>query len=202
MPCDITCAYVGEKPFDTVEDLVQDGLITLYMEANNVEEYLQSARQTRIVHQTSISSSTDPFELAPVQMVPTSVAESPVFTGDVLSGEVEDLSIQGSRARRTNYQPCTIPQRRDRTNMQLHMEGEVHVVEGQGAGLVKTADIKREIKREVSERGRSDTGWIGDNKLAGGRGGGRGGGREGGREGRRGGRGRGGGRQGRRRGQA
>ena len=27
----------GEKPFDTIEDLVQDGLITLYMEANNEE---------------------------------------------------------------------------------------------------------------------------------------------------------------------
>ncbi len=36
----------GEKPFETVEDLVQDGLITLYMEVNNVEDYLKSARET------------------------------------------------------------------------------------------------------------------------------------------------------------
>ncbi len=37
---------VGEKPFETIEDLVQDGLITLYMEVNNVEDYLKSARET------------------------------------------------------------------------------------------------------------------------------------------------------------
>ena len=133
-----------------MEDLVQDGLITLYMEANNVEEYLQSARQTRIVHQSSVGSNTDPFDVAPVQIGPAPVTEVPVFTGDVLSGDVQDMTLQGSRGRRPLYQPCTIPQRRDRTNMQLHMEGEVHVVEGEGEGLVKTADIKREIKREVS----------------------------------------------------
>lgn len=46
----------GEKPFDTIVDLVQDGLITLYMEANNVEDYLQSARR-RTRHLTSSSSS-------------------------------------------------------------------------------------------------------------------------------------------------
>ena len=46
----------GEKPFDTIEDLVQDGLITLYMEANNVEEYLQTAR-TRTRRLTSSSTS-------------------------------------------------------------------------------------------------------------------------------------------------
>lgn len=46
----------GEKPFDTIEDLVQDGLITLYMEANNVEDYLQSARR-RTRHLTSSTSS-------------------------------------------------------------------------------------------------------------------------------------------------
>jgi len=43
----------GEKPFDTIEDLVQDGLIILYMEANHVEEYLQSARETRVTRQAS-----------------------------------------------------------------------------------------------------------------------------------------------------
>lgn len=47
---------VGEKSFDTIEDLVQDGLITLYMEANNVEDYLQSARR-RTRHLTSSSTS-------------------------------------------------------------------------------------------------------------------------------------------------
>ena len=48
--------FVGEKPFDTIVDLVQDGLITLYMEANNVEEYLQTARR-RTRHLTASSSS-------------------------------------------------------------------------------------------------------------------------------------------------
>lgn len=52
----ISLLSVGEKPFDTIEDLVQDGLITLYMEANNVEDYLQSAR-TRTRRLTASSSS-------------------------------------------------------------------------------------------------------------------------------------------------
>ena len=39
-------SLIGEKPFETIEDLVQDGLITLYMEVNNVEDYLKSARET------------------------------------------------------------------------------------------------------------------------------------------------------------
>lgn len=37
----------GEKTFEEIDDLVADGLITLYMEANNVEEYLQSARRKK-----------------------------------------------------------------------------------------------------------------------------------------------------------
>lgn len=137
---------VGEKPFDTVEDLVQDGLITLYMEANNVEEYLQSARQTRI-HQTSISSNTDPLDMTPIQLGPAHIAESPVFAGDVLSGEVKELSLRGSR-RRQLYQPCTIPQRRDCTNVQLHMEGEVVVVE-EG----KPVEVAKREVRGMAERG-------------------------------------------------
>ena len=36
---------VGEKTFENITDLVADGVITLYMEANNVEEYLKSARE-------------------------------------------------------------------------------------------------------------------------------------------------------------
>ena len=47
----------GEKPLDTIEELVQDGLITLYMEANNVEDYLQSARRRTRRFTTSSSSS-------------------------------------------------------------------------------------------------------------------------------------------------
>lgn len=139
---------VGEKPFDTVEDLVQDGLITLYMEANDVEQYLQSARQTRIIRQSSISN-TDPLDMTPVQLGPAHIAEEPVFNCDTLSGEVEDLSLRGNRARRQVYQPCTIPQRRDCTNMQLDVEGEVLVVEsstGEEEEREKPAEL---VKREV-----------------------------------------------------
>lgn len=136
---------LGEKPFDTVEDLVQDGLITLYMEANDVEEYLQSARQTRIIRQSSISNA-DALHMAPLH--PAQVPEEPMANGDALSREVEDLSLHGHRARRQAYQPCTIPQRRDCTNVQLHVEGEVHVVEE--AELEKPAELaRREVRSNM-----------------------------------------------------
>jgi hypothetical protein len=57
---------VGEKPFDTIEDLVQDGLITLYMEANNVEEYLQTAR--RRTRRLTTSSSSSYSSLPPITL--------------------------------------------------------------------------------------------------------------------------------------
>jgi hypothetical protein len=38
---------VGETSFDSIEDLVADGLITLFMEDNNVEEYLKNAQDKR-----------------------------------------------------------------------------------------------------------------------------------------------------------
>lgn len=142
-PADLCTCDIGEKPFDTVEDLVQDGLITLYMEANHVEEYLQSARQTRVVRQ-SVSSNTDPLDMTPVQLGPAPIEEESVFNGDVLSEEVEDLSLRQSRTRRQVYQPCTIPQRRDCTNVQLHVEGEG---EGGEGGEEKQAEHTR---REVS----------------------------------------------------
>ena len=42
----------GETTFDDIEDLVADGLITLYMEENNVEEYLRTARETTEVRRS------------------------------------------------------------------------------------------------------------------------------------------------------
>ena len=38
--------YTGEKKFDSVEDLVADGLITLHMEKNNVMSYIEESRET------------------------------------------------------------------------------------------------------------------------------------------------------------
>lgn len=39
---------VGEKLFDTVEDVVADGLITLFMEKHNADKYLQSQRNSLV----------------------------------------------------------------------------------------------------------------------------------------------------------
>ena len=66
----------GEKPFDTIRDLVQDGLITLYMEANDVEDYLQTARR-RTLHLTS-SISLPPAPPSLVRPLSSSVQE-PLF---------------------------------------------------------------------------------------------------------------------------
>ena len=45
---------VGEKLFDTVEDVVADGLITLFMEKNNADKYLQSQRSSLVTIQNSL----------------------------------------------------------------------------------------------------------------------------------------------------
>ena len=47
---------IGEKTFESITDLVADGLITLYMEANNVEEYLKSARECTNLRKVSVLS--------------------------------------------------------------------------------------------------------------------------------------------------
>ena len=122
--------YTGEKPFDTIEDLVQDGLITLYMENNNVEEYLQSARETRIGHYLSNVGTCDP---SPRKEVPLPNREKEPNVGDLMSGELEEMTVQdsyqssslrSSSNRRPVYQPCTIPHKRDCTTIQPSVEGE------------------------------------------------------------------------------
>ncbi|KAL5473980.1 hypothetical protein EMCRGX_G028550 [Ephydatia muelleri] len=90
------CYYVGEKPFDTIEDLVQDGLITLYMEANNVELYLKSAKES----------------LRPEQPPPY----TPPKEGEGSSEGTGDPSpLPGGKGvgKRNRYSPCTIPVKRD-----------------------------------------------------------------------------------------
>lgn len=149
----LPCA--GEKPFDTVEDLVQDGLITLYMEANDVEDYLQSARQTRLVHQVGSNGNADPLDLTPMQGDPAHTVEESVFNGDALSAQVKDLSVReasgNSRPRKQVYQPCTIPQQRDRTNVQLH---------GKEEGLVES------VLSMESEPGRGEKPPLSDSEVS------------------------------------
>ena len=102
-----------------MEDLVQDGLITLYMEANNVEEYLQSARQTRLVHQPSFNSTrSDPIDLSAVPEEHAHLGEEPVFNEEEVAAALGELGVHQGRPRRSVYHPCTIPQQRDKTNVQ------------------------------------------------------------------------------------
>ena len=93
------------------------------MEANNVEEYLQSARQTRIVQRSSSTrSATDPVDESSAH-----VGEESVFNGEAEVGSevVEDVSAQkGGQQRRVAYQPCTIPQRRDNISLPAQGEGQ------------------------------------------------------------------------------
>ena len=64
----------GQKPFGTIKDLVEDGLITLHMEAHNVEEYLREKR-VRIRQDISRSSNEDKCKLlddqGPNEALPT-----------------------------------------------------------------------------------------------------------------------------------
>ena len=92
----------GEKPFDTIEDLVQDGLITLYMEANNVDLYLKSARESRSVHHAE--------QPAPPPYTPAGEEGSSEGTGDYQSFPLLGGKGMGKRC---GYSPCTIPVKRD-----------------------------------------------------------------------------------------
>ena len=53
------CTYIGEKYFDSVEDLVADGLIVLHMEKHNVVSFIDDAREAaqQSAVQTSPASS-------------------------------------------------------------------------------------------------------------------------------------------------
>lgn len=48
MHCIYACIYVGDNQFETVDDMVTDGLITLFMEEHHAEEYIdQGTKLTR-----------------------------------------------------------------------------------------------------------------------------------------------------------
>ena len=54
--CGTTYCNVGEKLFDTVEDVVADGLITLFMDKHNADKYLQSQRSSLFTAHNNLSS--------------------------------------------------------------------------------------------------------------------------------------------------
>lgn len=86
-----------------------------------MEDYLQSARQIRTVHHPSITSATEPLDM--VHKAPQADEEDPVFNGDL------EVEVPVSRGRRPVYHPCTIPQQRDQTKVQLEQEGEEPIAE-------------------------------------------------------------------------
>ena len=82
------------------------------MEANNVEEYLRSARETRLTHSTNLGGPPpDPPNLDPIQETPPT--EHPVFFG---SEELSSRSSSDCMPRKPPYYPCTIPQRHSSVN--------------------------------------------------------------------------------------
>ena len=47
----VVIGNIGEKLFDSVEDVVADGLITLFMEKHNADKYLQTQRSSLVTIQ-------------------------------------------------------------------------------------------------------------------------------------------------------
>ena len=85
-----------------------------------MDDYLRSARDTRITQRLSIH---EPSDLVPAPVKdPPPEEESPVFREKELSDEVGDLTVQSQNVQlqrpRKLYQPCTIKQRRDCTLIQ------------------------------------------------------------------------------------
>jgi len=106
--------HAGEKPFETIEDLVQDGLITLYMEANNVEDYLQTARETRSLRRIgTVGQGTS------AGTVHHSSSDEAVFSEE--SGEggtpphTPGRTTTSHSQRKLPYQPGKFPHHRDST---------------------------------------------------------------------------------------
>ena len=138
----------GEKPFETIEDLVQDGLITLYMEANNVEDYLQSARETvRQPLPHKVTTTTAPTQTTgQLDQIPE-LSDEAIFTDESNEGlspppMPRDGSKVKSNARRPPYHPCTMPLQRDSTRGQ---QAELH------GGLKSRRSYVGRVYEEVKE---------------------------------------------------
>ena len=108
VPLCVTLPFLppGEKPFETIEDLVQDGLITLYMEANHVEDYLKSARESRSL-QRVVAMGQDT----------SSASNEAVFSEENIGDLPPPVPSRGVSQRKLPYQPCTFPHRKDTINV-------------------------------------------------------------------------------------
>ena len=108
VPLCVTLPFLppGEKPFETIEDLVQDGLITLYMEANHVEDYLKSARESRSLRRV-VAMGQDT----------SSASNEAVFSEENIGDLPPPVPSRGVSQRKLPYQPCTFPHRKDTINV-------------------------------------------------------------------------------------
>ena len=81
---------IGEKIFDSVEDVVADGLITLFMEKHNADKYLQSQRSSLVTIQNNLGGRS-PSSSNGIGSTLTPIAEQDVtFDHDQ---QVKDLPI-------------------------------------------------------------------------------------------------------------
>ena len=109
-----------------------------------MEEYLQSARQTRLVHQPSFNNKD---LVSPGGHAHLGGGEESVFNEGELGVPLSELSVQPPRSRRPLYQPCTIPQQRDRTRVQGEEgeEGEGEGEEEEKPGLKLSGEVREEM---------------------------------------------------------
>ena len=59
------CKYIGEKLFDSVEDLVADGLIVLHMDKHDVVKFLDDAREAAQQSAVQTSPASSVIEVPP-----------------------------------------------------------------------------------------------------------------------------------------
>jgi len=72
---DVMMIHVGEKLFDTVEDVVADGLITLFMEKHNADSYLQRQRSS-IISSSSIVNGGSVRQQKPLPKLPSCLIDN------------------------------------------------------------------------------------------------------------------------------
>lgn len=114
------CTYIGEKFFDSVEDLVADGLIVLHMEKHNVVSFLDDAREAaqQSAVQTPPASS--------VMEVPQTVPKSdPPYRRMSLSG-LSPVLTRRDRPGRLSLRPGRL-----HTTANVHSAHEVRQLEAE-----------------------------------------------------------------------
>ena len=105
------------------------------MEANNVEEYLQSARETRSARRTSSQVASGLAPIGEEEEVPL-LSDEAVFSEDSTCSEsMTPPHTPGNKSdclpRRPPYYPCTVPQKRDsvRSHPPSVRYGKPHIYE-------------------------------------------------------------------------